>query len=234
MALTITIDRKSTMTEKKRSHNWLYYLSLAIKLIGDRAMAALLLLLFSPILVVVGTLVRLRMGSPIVFTQARPGKNGRIFTVYKFRTMTGDCDAQGNLLSDEERLIPLGQFFRKASLDELPQLVNVLLGDMSFVGPRPLLVRYLERYNSEQARRHDVLPGITGWAQVNGRNALTWDEKFRLDLWYVDNWSLWLDFKILLLTVKKVFKREGISQSDNVVGMVEFFGNDAQVEQKIK
>ena len=222
------------MTEKKRSHNWLYYLSLAIKLIGDRAMAALLLLLFSPILVVVGTLVRLRMGSPIVFTQARPGKNGRIFTVYKFRTMTGDCDAQGNLLSDEERLIPLGQFFRKASLDELPQLVNVLLGDMSFVGPRPLLVRYLERYNSEQARRHDVLPGITGWAQVNGRNALTWDEKFRLDLWYVDNWSLWLDVKILLLTVKKVFKREGISQSENVVGMVEFFGNDAQVEQKIK
>ena len=129
-------------------------------------------------------------------------------------------------LSDEERLIPLGQFFRKASLDELPQLLNVLLGDMSFVGPRPLLVRYLERYNSEQARRHDVLPGITGWAQVNGRNALTWDEKFRLDLWYVDNWSLWLDFKILLLTVKKVFKREGISQSDNIVGMVEFFGND--------
>lgn len=222
------------MTEKNRSRNWLYHLSLAIKLIGDRAMAALLLLLFSPILVVVGILVRLRMGSPIVFTQARPGKNGRIFTVYKFRTMTGDCDAQGNLLSDEERLIPLGQFFRKASLDELPQLLNVLFGDMSFVGPRPLLVRYLERYNSEQARRHDVLPGITGWAQVNGRNALTWDEKFRLDLWYVDNWSLWLDVKILLLTVKKVFKREGISQSDNVVGMVEFFGNDAQVEQKIK
>ena len=222
------------MTTTKRSNSWLHYLSLAIKVIGDRSMALILLLLFSPILVVVAILVRLRMGSPVVFTQARPGKNGRIFTVYKFRTMTGDCDAQGNLLSDEERLIPLGQFFRKASLDELPQLLNVLLGDMSFVGPRPLLVRYLERYNSEQARRHDVLPGITGWAQVNGRNALTWDEKFRLDLWYVDNWSLWLDFKILLLTVKKVFKREGISQSDNVVGMVEFFGNDAQVEQKIK
>ena len=214
------------MTTTKRSNSWLHYLSLAIKVIGDRSMALLLLLLFSPILVVVAILVRLRMGSPIVFTQARPGKNNRIFTVYKFRTMTSDCDADGNLLSDEERLIPLGQFFRNASLDELPQLLNVLLGDMSFVGPRPLLVRYLERYNSEQARRHDVQPGITGWAQVNGRNALTWDEKFRLDLWYVDNWSLWLDFKILLLTVKKVFKREGISQSDNIVGMVEFFGND--------
>jgi lipopolysaccharide/colanic/teichoic acid biosynthesis glycosyltransferase len=197
-------------------------------------MAALLLLLFSPILVVVAILVRARMGSPIVFTQARPGKNGRVFTVYKFRTMTSDCDAQGNLLSDQERLIPLGQFFRKASLDELPQLLNVLFGDMSFVGPRPLLVRYLTRYNSDQARRHNVLPGITGWAQVNGRNALTWDEKFRLDLWYVDNWNLWLDFKILLLTVKKVFKREGISQSDNIVGMVEFMGNDPKVEEKIK
>lgn len=197
-------------------------------------MAALLLLLFSPILIVVAILVRVRMGSPIVFTQERPGKNSRVFTVYKFRTMTSDCDAQGNLLSDKERLIPLGQFFRKASLDELPQLLNVLFGDMSFVGPRPLLVRYLERYNSDQARRHDVLPGITGWAQVNGRNALTWDEKFRLDLWYVDNWSLWLDFKILLLTVKKVFKREGISQSDNVVGMLEFMGNEPKVEEKIK
>ncbi len=214
------------MTTTKRSNNWLYQFSLAIKAIGDRSMAALLLILFSPILIVVAILVRLRMGSPIVFTQERPGKNNRIFTVYKFRTMTGDCDAQGNLRSDEERLIPLGQFFRKASLDELPQLLNVLFGDMSFVGPRPLLVRYLTRYNSEQARRHDVLPGITGWAQVNGRNALTWDEKFRLDLWYVDNWSLWLDFKILLLTVKKVFKREGISQGDQNIGMPEFMGND--------
>ncbi len=222
------------MTDNKRSNNWLKYFGLAIKAIGDRSMATLLLLLFSPILVVVAILVRVRMGSPIVFTQERPGKNGRVFTVYKFRTMTSDCDAQGNLLSDKERLIPLGQFFRKASLDELPQLLNVLFGDMSFVGPRPLLVRYLTRYNSEQARRHDVLPGITGWAQVNGRNALTWDEKFRLDLWYVDNWSLWLDFKILLLTVKKVFKREGISQSENVVGMLEFMGNDPKVEERIK
>jgi lipopolysaccharide/colanic/teichoic acid biosynthesis glycosyltransferase len=200
--------------------------SRGIKSIFDRLMAASLLLLFFPILLVVAIVLRIRMGSPIVFTQARPGKDSQIFTVYKFRTMTSDCDPNGNLLSDEERLIPLGQFLRKASLDELPQLWNVLIGDMSFVGPRPLLVRYLERYNSEQARRHDVRPGITGWAQVNGRNALTWDEKFALDLWYVDNWSLWLDFKILLLTVKKVFKQEGISQSDNIVAMPEFLGND--------
>ena len=214
------------MKSKKSSGNLLSYFSRGIKVISDRAIAALLLLLFSPISIVVAIVVGIRMGTPIVFTQMRPGKNSQIFTVYKFRTMTGDCDAEGNLLSDEDRLIPLGQFLRKASLDELPQLWNVLMGDMSFVGPRPLLVRYLERYSPEQARRHDVRPGITGWAQVNGRNALTWDEKFRLDLWYVDNWSLWLDLKILLLTVKKVIKQEGISQSANVVAMPEFFGND--------
>jgi lipopolysaccharide/colanic/teichoic acid biosynthesis glycosyltransferase len=214
------------MTEKKSSGNLLTYFSRGIKLIADRLMAAFLLLLFSPIMLVVAIVVRIRMGTPIVFTQTRPGKDGKIFTVYKFRTMTSDCDADGNLLSDEERLIPLGQFLRKASLDEFPQLWNVLTGDMSFVGPRPLLVRYLERYNSEQARRHDVQPGITGWAQVNGRNALSWDEKFKLDIWYVDNWSLWLDFKILLMTVQKVLKQEGISQSADVVAMPEFFGNE--------
>jgi lipopolysaccharide/colanic/teichoic acid biosynthesis glycosyltransferase len=214
------------MAAKTSLQKLLTYLSRGLKVIGDRSMAALLLILFSPILLTVAIILLIRMGNPIVFTQARPGKDSRIFTVYKFRTMTSDCDAEGKLLSDEERLIPLGQFLRKASLDELPQLVNVLLGDMSFVGPRPLLVRYLERYSPEQARRHDVLPGITGWAQVNGRNALTWDEKFRLDLWYVDNWSIWLDFKILFLTVKKVFKQEGISQNTEVVGMSEFMGND--------
>jgi lipopolysaccharide/colanic/teichoic acid biosynthesis glycosyltransferase len=214
------------MKEKKYSNNLLNYLSRGIKVVGDRFMAALLLLLFSPILVVVAIVVRVRIGNPITFTQPRPGKNSQVFTVYKFRTMTSDCDAAGNLLSDEERLIPLGQFLRKASLDELPQLWNVLIGDMSFVGPRPLLVRYLERYNSEQARRHDVQPGITGWAQVNGRNALSWNQKFALDIWYVDNWSLWLDLKILLLTVKKVFRQEGISQSADVVAMPEFFGDD--------
>nr|WP_269744513.1 sugar transferase [Chamaesiphon minutus] len=216
----------TNMIQTKSSNNLLHYFSRGIKLFSDRVMAALLLLLFSPILLVVAIVVRLRMGSPVVFTQTRPGKNGKIFTVFKFRTMTDDCDAQGKLLSDEERLIPLGQVLRKASLDELPQLWNVLRGDMSFVGPRPLLVRYLERYSPDQARRHDVRPGITGWAQVNGRNALTWDEKFKLDLWYVDNWSLWLDLKILLMTVGKVIKREGISQSADIVAMPEFMGND--------
>jgi lipopolysaccharide/colanic/teichoic acid biosynthesis glycosyltransferase len=216
------------MAQKQSSANLLTYISRGIKLIADRFMAALLLLLFSPILIVVAIVLRIRMGTPIIFTQARPGKNAKIFTVYKFRSMTSDCDADGNLLSDEERLIPLGKFLRKASLDELPQLFNVLKGDMSFVGPRPLLVRYLERYNSEQARRHDVQPGITGWAQVNGRNALSWDEKFAFDIWYIDNWSLWLDFKILLLTVKKVFKQEGINSSKGKesVAMPEFFGNE--------
>ncbi|WP_309731063.1 sugar transferase [Chamaesiphon sp. OTE_75_metabat_556] len=214
------------MAAKTSVQKLLTYFSRSLKVIGDRSMAALLLILFSPILLTVAIILLVRMGNPIVFTQARPGKDSRIFTVYKFRTMTSDCDAEGKLLSDEQRLIPLGQFLRKASLDELPQLVNVLLGDMSFVGPRPLLVRYLERYSPEQARRHDVLPGITGWAQVNGRNALTWDEKFRLDLWYVDNWSLWLDVKILFLTVKKVFRQEGISQNTDVVGMPEFMGNN--------
>ena len=213
------------MRKTRSASKLLTYFSRGIKLISDRLIAALLLLLFSPILLIVAIVLRVRMGSPIVFTQPRPGKNSKIFTVYKFRTMTDDCDAAGNLLSDEERLIPLGQFLRKASLDELPQLWNVLIGDMSFVGPRPLLVRYLERYSPDQARRHDVQPGITGWAQINGRNALTWDEKFKLDLWYVDNWSLWLDLKILLLTVKKVFKQEGISQNENVVAMPEFMGN---------
>jgi lipopolysaccharide/colanic/teichoic acid biosynthesis glycosyltransferase len=214
------------MNQQKSAGSVLTYVSRGIKSSLDRVMAAFLLLLFSPILIVVAIVLRIRMGSPITFTQARPGKDGRIFTVYKFRTMTSDCDANGQLLSDEERLIPLGQFLRKASLDELPQLWNVLIGDMSFVGPRPLLVKYLELYNAEQARRHDVRPGITGWAQVNGRNALTWDQKFGFDLWYVDNWSLWLDFKILLLTVKKVFRQEGISQTADVVAMPEFLGND--------
>ncbi len=218
------------MNQQKSSGGVLTDISRGIKLVFDRLMAALLLLLFSPILLVVAIVLTIRMGTPIMFTQARPGKDAKIFNVYKFRTMTSDCDANGNLLSDEERLIPLGQFLRKASLDELPQLWNVLIGDMSFVGPRPLLVRYLERYNSEQARRHDVRPGITGWAQVNGRNALSWDQKFGFDLWYVDNWSLWLDFKILLLTVKKVFKQEGISQTADVVAMPEFLGNDKPSE----
>jgi sugar transferase EpsL len=156
--------------------------------------------------------VRVVHGKPVLFKQVRPGYRSVLFPVYKFRTMTGARDPSGNLRPDEERLTRLGSFLRATSLDELPELFNVLSGQMSLVGPRPLFKQYLERYSKEQARRHEVLPGITGWAQVNGRNALTWDEKFKLDVWYVDHWSLGLDLKILLKTIGKVIKREGISQ----------------------
>ncbi len=182
------------------------------------------LILISPILLVVAVLVRIAHGKPIFFTQVRPGFQGELFTVYKFRTMTDQRDEKGELLPDEQRLTSLGRFLRATSIDELPELFNVLRGEMSLVGPRPLLIQYLDRYNPEQARRHDVLPGITGWAQVNGRNALTWDDKFRLDVWYVDNWSLWLDIKILALTLWKVIKREGISQPGHATAE-EFMGN---------
>ncbi|MCL1467428.1 sugar transferase [Argonema galeatum A003/A1] len=191
----------------------------------DRLMAAIALIVFSPFIIFVAIAIYIRMGQPIVFTQPRPGKDGDIFTFYKFRTMTNDRDADGNLLSDEERLTAIGQFLRKTSLDELPQLLNVLKGDMSFVGPRPLMVEYLERYSPEQARRHDVMPGITGWAQINGRNTISWQEKFKLDVWYVDNWSLWLDLKILFLTVWKVVKKEGISQANHAT-VEDFMGNN--------
>jgi lipopolysaccharide/colanic/teichoic acid biosynthesis glycosyltransferase len=196
-----------------------------VKWVLDRLCAAIALLVFSPAILIVAIAIYLRMGSPIVFTQPRPGKNGEVFRFYKFRTMTSDCDADGNLLSDEKRLTAIGQFLRKTSLDELPQLWNVLKGDMSFVGPRPLMVEYLERYSPEQARRHDVMPGITGWAQINGRNTISWQEKFNLDVWYVDNWSLWLDLKILFLTVWKVVKREGISQANHAT-VEDFNGNN--------
>jgi lipopolysaccharide/colanic/teichoic acid biosynthesis glycosyltransferase len=198
-----------------------------VKWVLDRLCAAIALLVFSPVILMVAIAIYIRMGGPIFFCQPRPGKNGRVFNFYKFRTMTSDCDADGNLLPDEQRLIPLGQFLRKTSLDELPQLWNVLKGDMSFVGPRPLLVRYLDRYTPEQARRHDVMPGITGWAQVNGRRLLdaNWPEKFRLDVWYVDNWSLSLDLKILFLTVGKVLGQKEISQEGHATGE-EFKGNE--------
>jgi lipopolysaccharide/colanic/teichoic acid biosynthesis glycosyltransferase len=177
-------------------------------------------------MLIVAITIYIRIGSPVIFTQERPGKNSRIFTFYKFRTMTNDRDEEGNLLPNEQRMTVIGQFFRKTSLDELPQLWNVLKGDMSFVGPRPLLVRYLERYSPEQARRHEVLPGITGWAQVNGRRSLdgNWSEKFRLDVWYIDNWSLWLDLKILFLTVGKVLGQKEIAQEGHATGE-EFKGN---------
>ena len=169
------------------------------------------LLVFYPVIVTVALLIRLQMGSPVFFRQTRPGRDGKPFQIFKFRTMRDVVDARGNLLADAERLTRLGRFLRSSSLDELPELWNVLKGDMSLVGPRPLLMEYLPLYSPEQARRHEVRPGITGWAQVNGRNAISWDQKFTLDVWYVDNRSLWLDLKIIWLTIRKVLKREGIS-----------------------
>ncbi len=184
-------------------------------------MSAMLVLL--PVMVIVAIVVRLRLGSPVVFRQQRPGWHGAPFVMYKFRTMTDRRDAQGNLLPDAERLTALGKFLRSTSLDELPELFNVLKGDMSLVGPRPLLMQYLERYTPEQMRRHDAKPGITGWAQINGRNAISWEEKFTLDVWYVDHQSFWLDMKIIGLTCWKVLLREGIAQEGQVT-MTEFQG----------
>jgi sugar transferase EpsL len=184
------------------------------------------LILLSPVLALVAMLVRLTLGSPILFRQQRPGLHGQLFTIYKFRTMTDTRDAQGNLLPDAERMTRFGKFLRSTSLDELPELFNVLKGEMSLVGPRPLLIEYLERYTPEQARRHEVKPGITGWAQVKGRNAITWEEKFALDVWYVDHQSLWLDLRIIVLTVWKILKREGISQPGQAT--VEYFQGGSQ------
>ncbi len=183
------------------------------------------LLLLWPILLVLAVLVRAKVGRPVLFRQARPGLAGRVFTIYKFRTMTDVRDANGQLLPDAERLTKFGRFLRSTSLDELPELINVLKGEMSLVGPRPLLMQYLDRYTPEQARRHEVRPGLTGWAQINGRNALTWEQKFELDTWYVDHVSFCLDLKILLLTIGKVLKREGIAQRGQAT-MEEFFGSE--------
>ncbi|MGP1449739.1 MAG: NeuD/PglB/VioB family sugar acetyltransferase [Wolinella sp.] len=191
--------------------------------IFDRVLAAILLLLFSPILLVCAYQIRKHLGSPIFFRQERPGKNGKIFRIFKFRTMSDARDKDGNLLPDSERLGGVGAKIRALSLDELPQLLNVLRGEMSFVGPRPLLVEYLPLYSSEQARRHEVLPGITGLAQVNGRNAISWEDKFRFDVEYVDNISFALDMKILFLTVKKVLIRDGIT-AHNSVSAEKFMG----------
>jgi len=177
----------------------------------DCTAAAFGLLLLSPFLALLALLVRWKLGSPIFFRQQRPGLYGKPFMLIKFRTMTDANDADGNLLPDAIRLTPFGKFLRKTSLDELPELWNVLKGEMSLVGPRPLLMEYLPLYSPEQARRHEVRPGITGWAQVNGRNALSWPDKFKLDVWYVDNVSLWLDLKTLWLTVWQVVRKEGIS-----------------------
>lgn len=203
-----------------------------IKSIFDIAASAAGLLVLSPLLIIVALIVRNKLGTPVLFKQIRPGLHGQPFTTYKFRTMTDACGDDGNLLPDSERLTALGKFLRSASLDELPELFNVIKGDMSLVGPRPLLTQYLDRYTPEQARRHEVKPGITGWAQINGRNAITWEEKFKLDVWYVDNHSLWLDIKILLMTVGKVFRREGISAKGEAT-MQEFMGmNSMSKKQK--
>ncbi len=182
-----------------------------MKRVFDILMAVTLLILLMGPLLVLAIMIRYKLGSPILFSQTRPGLNGAPFTLFKFRTMTDSVDAQGHLLSDENRLTPFGRLLRRTSLDELPELWNVLKGDMSLVGPRPLLMEYLPLYTQEQSRRHEVRPGITGWAQVNGRNLLSWDDRFKLDVWYVDHHSILLDIKILFITIKKVFKREGIS-----------------------
>lgn len=184
-----------------------------IKSIFDKILVLFLIILFSPIYIVVSLLIFFKMGSPILFRQKRPGYKEKIFGIYKFRTMTNEKDEFGNLLPDDKRLVGIGKFIRSTSLDELPQLFNVLKGEMSFVGPRPLLEEYLPLYNEKQKRRHDVKPGITGWAQVNGRNAISWEQKFDYDVWYVDNQSFWLDIKILWLTFLKVVKRSDISSS---------------------
>jgi sugar transferase EpsL len=193
------------------------------KRLFDLTIAVPAMILLSPVLAILAVLVRLKLGSPALFRQQRPGLNGQAFTLLKFRTMTDDRDDQGNLLPDKDRMTPFGQFLRSASLDELPELLLVLKGDMSLVGPRPLMMKYLDRYTPEQMRRHEALPGITGWAQINGRNAVSWEEKFVLDVWYVDHQSLGLDLKILALTAWKVLKREGISEEGSVTAS-EFLG----------
>ncbi|MFZ4856351.1 MAG: sugar transferase [Desulfuromonadaceae bacterium] len=193
------------------------------KRICDLTATMLGMFLIWPLVLVLALLVRVKLGSPIFFRQQRPGLQGTPFMMYKFRTMTNERDSSGNLQTDSKRLPPFGRFLRSSSLDELPELFNVLKGEMSLVGPRPLLMEYLPLYSTEQARRHEVRPGITGWAQVNGRNAISWEEKFKLDVCYVDNQSLWLDLKILWMTLEKVFKREGISQ-DGEATMSKFNG----------
>ena len=194
-----------------------------IKRLFDIVASALGLLLLSIVIAVVAWKIRCKLGSPVLFRQVRPGLDGKPFEMIKFRTMRDAVDAQGNSLPDSERMTPFGSFLRASSLDELPELWNVLKGDMSLVGPRPLLMEYLPLYSPEQYRRHEVRPGVTGWAQINGRNALSWEEKFKLDVWYVDNRSLWLDLKILFLTIKKVVMREGIS-AEGEVTMPKFTG----------
>lgn len=192
-----------------------------VKRLLDITISLIALIFLLPLMSLIYLSVIINLGSPAFFLQERVGKDNKIFKMIKFRTMKNSTDKNGNLLSDNERVTKFGSFLRSFSLDELPELINILKGDMSLVGPRALLVQYLGLYNDEQIRRHEVLPGLTGWAQINGRNSITWSEKFKLDVWYVDNWSLWLDIKIFFLTFWKVLKREGINQSESVT--MEYF-----------
>ena len=195
------------------------------KRLFDLLTSALALIVLSPVLALTALLVRIQLGGPILFRQQRPGYKGRPFHIFKFRTMIDRFAPDGSLLPDAERLTRFGRVLRSTSLDELPELFNILRGEMSVVGPRPLLMEYLPLYSAEQARRHDIPPGLTGWAQVHGRNALSWQDKFRLDVWYVDHWSFWLDLKIIFLTLVKVFKREGITQEGRATAE-KFTGNN--------
>lgn len=204
-----------------------------VKRVLDLLGAIVLLICLAPVMVLVALMVRVSLGRPILFFQERAGKDGRIFTMWKFRSMRDAVDSEGRPLPDAERLTSFGRLLRKTSLDELPQLLNVLRGEMSLVGPRPLLSQYLDRYTAEQARRHEVLPGITGWCQIRGRNALSWEQKFQLDVWYVDHWTLRLDLYILLQTIVTVVRRDGVSHGKEAT-MPEFLGTRSQASDVIK
>jgi lipopolysaccharide/colanic/teichoic acid biosynthesis glycosyltransferase len=189
---------------------------LCIKRIFDVLVSFITLILLSPVFIIIGFIIYIKLGSPIFFIHKRPGKNEKVFKMIKFRSMKDKRDENGNQLPDDQRMTKFGRILRSTSLDEIPELINVLKGDMSLVGPRPLIIEYLPIYNEKQSKRHDVLPGITGWAQINGRNSITWGQKFELDIWYIEHWSLWLDLKILLMTIKKVLIREGINSTASV------------------
>ena len=203
---------------------------LIIKRVFDITISLMGLVIFIIPVFLIMILMKLKSKGPIFFKQERPGKNGKIFNIYKLRTLQETYDKNGHLLPDKDRMTRIGRFLRRFSLDELPELWNILKGDMSFVGPRPLLVAYLKRYTPEQARRHEMKPGITGWAQINGRNAITWEEKFRYDVWYVDHWNFWLDTKIICITLFKVIKGEGVSQFGHAT-IEEFKGSDPNGKQ---
>lgn len=196
-----------------------------VKRLLDFGLSLISLIILLPIILIIAILVRIKLGKPIIFKQQRPGKDERIFTLYKFRTMTDEKDESGKLLPDEKRLTKFGKFLRSTSLDELPELINIIKGDMSIVGPRPLLVEYLPLYNKEQKKRHDVRPGLTGLAQINGRNKLSWEEKFKQDVYYIENISLWLDIKIIFKTIKNVIKKDGISE-EGIATVRKFEGSD--------